>query len=130
MDPVRKQVLVVEDIQDLREFIIQTLVSEDYDVFTANDGNEAMEFIELNRLDLVLLDIHMPNKSGMEVLSEIRSHKDSRIRDLLVVMLTANSMIDDIDAALLAGANSYMVKPFRPAALRTKIKNIFDSSGK
>jgi len=127
MDPSKKQILVVEDNQDLREFMIQTLVSEDYDIFTANDGDEAMVLIESHRLDLILLDIQMPGKSGMEVLAEIRSHKDSKIRKLLVVMITAKSLIDDINDALLAGADSYMAKPFRPVALRTKIKNLFDS---
>ena len=68
----------------------------------------------------------MPGKSGMEVLTEIRSSKDSKIKDLAVVMITAKSMIDDIDAALSAGATSYIVKPVRSAAIKQRIRNIFE----
>ncbi len=128
MDPatVKKQILVVEDNQDLRELIIQMLVVEDYDILTAKDGEEALELISLHRFDLILLDIMLPGISGMEVLIKIRSAKDSQVKNLPVVMVTAKSLIDDIDAALLAGATSYLVKPFRAAALKTKIQNILE----
>ncbi len=128
MDPatVKKQILVVEDNQDLRELIIQMLVVEDYDILTAKDGEEALELISLHRFDLILLDIMLPGISGMEVLIKIRSAKDSQVKNLPVVMVTAKSLIDDIDAALLAGATSYLVKPFRAAALTTKIQNILE----
>ncbi len=128
MDPatVKKQILVVEDNQDLRELIIQMLVFEDYDILTAKDGEEALELISLHRFDLILLDIMLPSISGMEVLIKIRSAKDSQVKNLPVVMVTAKSLIDDIDAALLAGATSYLVKPFRAAALKTKIQNILE----
>ncbi len=128
MDPatVKKQILVVEDNQDLRELIIQMLVFEDYDILTAKDGEEALELISLHRFDLILLDIMLPSISGMEVLTKIRSAKDSQVKNLPVVMVTAKSLIDDIDAALLAGATSYLVKPFRAAALKTKIQNILE----
>ncbi len=128
MDPatVKKQILVVEDNQDLRELIIQMLVFEDYDILTAKDGEEALELIGLHRFDLILLDIMLPGISGMEVLIKIRSAKDSQVKNLPVVMVTAKSLIDDIDAALLAGATSYLVKPFRAAALKTKIQNILE----
>ncbi len=128
MDPatVKKQILVVEDNQDLRELIIQMLVFEDYDILTAKDGEEALELISLHRFDLILLDTMMPGISGLEVLTKIRSAKDSQIKNLPVVTVSAKSLIDDIDAALLAGATSYLVKPFRAAALKTKIQNIFE----
>ncbi len=128
MDPatVKKQILVVEDNQDIRELVIQMLVFEDYDILTVKDGEEALELISLHRFDLILLDIMLPGISGMEVLIKIRSAKDSQVKNLPVVMVTAKSLIDDIDAALLAGATSYLVKPFRAAALKTKIQNILE----
>ncbi len=128
MDPatVKKQILVVEDNQDLRELIIQMLVVEDYDILTAKDGEEALKLISLHRFDLILLDMMLPSISGMEVLTKIRSAKDSQIKNLPVVAVSAKSLIGDIDAALLAGATSYLVKPFRAAALKTKIQNIFE----
>ena len=128
MDPViaKKQILVVEDNQDIRELIIQMLVFEDYDILTAKDGEEALQLISLHRIDLVLLDIMMPGISGLEVLAKIRSVKDPQIKNLPVLLVTAKSLIDDIDAALSDGATSYLVKPFRSAALKTKIQNIFE----
>lgn len=128
MDPIKRLILVVEDNQDLRELIIRMLVFEDYEILTAKDGETALDLITLHRFDLVLLDIMMPGMSGMEVLAKIRSAKDSQIKNMPVVMVTAKSLIDDIDAALSAGATSYIVKPFRAAALKTKIQNILDSS--
>ena len=128
MDPIKRLILVVEDNQDLRELIIRMLVFEDYEILTAKDGETALDLITLHRFDLVLLDIMMPGMSGMEVLAKIRSAKDSQIKNMPVVMVTAKSLIDDIDAALSAGATSYIVKPFRAAALKTKIHNILDGS--
>jgi len=128
MDPAtaKKRILVVEDNQDIRELIIQMLVFENYDISTAKDGEEALELISVQRFDLILLDIMMPGISGLEVLAKIRSVKDPQIKNLPVVVVTAKSLIDDIDAALSAGATSYLVKPFRAAALKTKILNIFE----
>lgn len=126
MNLVQKQILVVDDNQDIRALIIRMLDGEDYNVLTARDGNEALEIIELNHFDLILLDVMMPGKSGIEVLTEIRASKNSQVRNLAVVMITAKSLIDDIDAALSAGATSYIVKPFRSEAIKQKIRNIFD----
>lgn len=129
MNSLKKQLLVVEDSEDLRELILRMLVLENYDIFVAKNGDEALQIVKLNKLDLILLDIMMPGKSGMEVLEEIRASKDSKIKDLPIVMVTARSSIEDVDAALFAGANSYIVKPFRAAALKSKIQNILEGSG-
>ncbi len=126
MNPAKRQVLIVEDNQDIRELITRMLVSEDYDILTVKDGEEALELIKSHRLDLILLDIMMPGKSGMEVLAEMRSSNDSQIKNLPVVMITAKSTTDDIEAALSAGATSYIVKPFLSAALKIKIRDIFE----
>ena len=127
MNLVQKQILVVDDNQDIRALIIRMLDGEDYNVLTARDGNEALEIIELNHFDLILLDVMMPGKSGIEVLTEIRASKNSQVRNLAVVMITAKSLIDDIDTALSAGATSYIVKPFRSEAIKQKIQNILEA---
>jgi CheY-like chemotaxis protein len=126
MNQAKKQILVVDDNQDIRELLIHMLDLEDYDISTAKDGEEALSIISSRHFDLILLDVMMPGKSGIEVLSEIRSSKDSQIKNLPVVMITAKSLIDDIDAALSAGATSYIVKPFRTEAIKQKVRNIFD----
>jgi DNA-binding response OmpR family regulator len=127
MDPatVKKQILVVEDNQDLRELIFQMLISKDFDVLTAESGEKALELINLHRIDLILLDHMMPGISGIVVLKKIRSTKDCQIKNLPVVMVTAKSLIDDIDAAIFAGANDYIVKPFRAESLMATIQKVF-----
>ena len=127
METTKKQILVVEDSQDLRELITRMLVFENYDILVAKDGEEGLEIVKSQKLDLILLDIMMPGKSGIEVLEEIRATRDSKIKDLPIVMVTAKSSIADVDAALFAGATSYIVKPFRAAALKAKIQSIFDN---
>jgi DNA-binding response OmpR family regulator len=123
---IKKRILVVEDNQDIREAIVETLTSEGYDMEVAKDGEEALELISAQRFDLVLLDLMMPGISGMEVLTKIRSFEDPQINNLPVVIVTAKFLIDDIDAVLPSGATTYLLKPFRAAALRTKILNIFE----
>lgn len=123
MKVVQKQILVVDDNQDIRALIIRMLEDEDYNIVTAKDGKEALDTIQSQHFDLILLDVMMPGKSGIEVLAEIRSLKDSRIKNLPIVMITAKSLIDDIDAALTAGATSYIVKPFRSEALKQRIES-------
>ena len=80
---------------------------------------------ELN-INLVLLDVMMPGKSGIEVLSEIRTHSNRSIREIPVMMITAKSSTEDIDAALAAGANSYVIKPFRATTIREKVRSILE----
>ncbi len=126
MNQVKKQILAVDDNQDIRELVVQMLSSEGYDILTAKDGVEALEIMKSRTFDIVLLDVMMPVKSGIEVLTEMRSSKDSQIKNLPVVMITAKSMIDDIETALSAGATSYIVKPFRAAALKQKIRDILE----
>jgi putative two-component system response regulator len=68
----------------------------------------------------------MPGISGLEVLSEIRTGSNKRIREVPVMMMTAKSGLEDIDQALALGANSYVVKPFRGITLREKVRNLLD----
>jgi DNA-binding response OmpR family regulator len=126
MNQVKKKILVVDDNRDIRGLLFKMLDSEGYDVLFAIDGEEALEIVKSHRFDLVLLDEMMPGKSGTEVLKEIRSSKYSHIKNLAIVMITEKSLIDDIDAALSAGATSYIVKPFRAEAIKQKIRNIFE----
>ncbi len=128
MDPasVKKRILVVEDNQDLRELITQMLISQDYDVLGAKSGEEALDLIRLQRFDLILLDQMLPGMSGMGILKHLRSAKDCQLKNLPVVMVSAKALIDDIDAALLAGASAYLVKPFRSESLKATINEVFE----
>ena len=107
-----KKILVVEDNQDVRDLVVQILNSDGFNVFAAVDGENALAILNSNLVDLVLLDVMMPGISGLEVLAEIRTGSNKKIREVPVMMMTAKSGIEDIDQALALGANSYIVKPF------------------
>ncbi len=121
-----KRVLVVDDNEDIRNLLSLVLQKEGFEVFLAADGTEAILIIKSNELDLVLLDVMMPVLSGLDILKIIRENKDKKINGIPVMMITAASTIADIDAAIEAGANSYIVKPFRNENLMQKITAIFE----
>ncbi len=121
-----KSILVVDDNDDIRNLIELTLKSQKYTVFTAHDGDSALEVIKSEKPTLVLLDIMMPGKSGVEVLHEIRAFKDKEISSVLVMMISAKSQVADIDSAIESGADDYIVKPFRAQHLIDKVSAIFD----
>jgi DNA-binding response OmpR family regulator len=120
----KQNVLVVDDNQDVRDLIVLFLSADGFHVFSARNGEEALAILKHNPINLVLLDVMMPGKSGVEVLSEIRTHSNKAIREIPVMMITAKSSIEDIDAALAAGASSYVVKPFRATTIREKVRSI------
>ena len=122
----KKIILVVEDNQDVRDLVVQILNADGFHIFSAVDGENALAILNLNQIDLVLLDVMMPGISGLEVLSEIRTGSNKRIREVPVMMMTAKSGLEDIDQALALGANSYVVKPFRGITLREKVRNLLD----
>ena len=120
-----RSILVVDDNEDIRNLLSLVLQKEGYEVFLAPNGSEALEIIKNNRLDLILLDVMMPELSGLEVLSNIRGNKDNKISSIPVMMITAASTVSDIDAAIEIGASSYIIKPFRNENLIGKVSAIF-----
>ena len=121
-----KNVLVVDDNQDVRDLVVHILSADGFHVFSASEGLNALSILKANDIDLVLLDVMMPGMSGLEVLTEIRTGSDKKIREVPVMMITAKSSTEDIDKALAIGANSYVVKPFRGATIREKVRTILE----
>ena len=121
-----QNVLVVDDNQDVRDLVVLFLSADGFHVFSASNGEEALAILKSNPINLVLLDVMMPGKSGIQVLSEIRTHSNKTIREIPVMMITAKSSTEDIDEALAAGANSYVVKPFRATTIREKVRSILN----
>lgn len=120
-----RNILVVDDNEDIRNLLSLVLQKEGYVVFLAPNGTEAIEIVKNNKIDLVLLDVMMPGLSGLEVLSIIRGNKDKNICNIPVMMITAASTVSDIDAAVEIGASSYIIKPFRNEHLLEKVSTIF-----
>ena len=115
-----KKVVVAEDdlpIADLLSFILRR---EGYEVYIAYDGGEALESIEKNLPDLVLLDIMMPVMDGWEVLKKVK--EDDKLKNIPVIMLTAKGQEWDIVKGFELGSEDYVVKPFSPSELLVRIK--------
>ncbi len=111
-------ILVVEDEIKITRFIKRGLEMEHYTVDVAYNGEDALEKIELNDYDLIILDIMLPKKSGIEVLKELRSKKI----ESPVIMLTAKDTVEDRVAGLDAGADDYLIKPFAFGELVARIR--------
>ena len=110
MTTAQGSLLVVDDNEMNREILRRRLQRRGYSVAVTEDGTQALERIEKNSFDLILLDVLMPGMSGLEVLSVIRqTHPATR---LPVIMATAQSETEDIVKALELGANDYVTKPF------------------
>ena len=112
------KILLAEDTADLNKVICAVLNHEGYDVDPAFDGEEAMERINTEGYDCLILDIMMPKKDGIEVLREVRE------KNILtpVIMLTAKAEIDDRVAGLDAGADDYLTKPFAMKELLARVR--------
>lgn len=116
----KKRILFAEDTKDLNKVVTAMLLHEGYEVDSAFDGEEASQFAEnnINNYDAIILDIMMPKKDGLAVLSEIRGRGDSTP----VMMLTAKAEIDDRVAGLDLGANDYLSKPFAMKELMARVR--------
>lgn len=115
------RLLVVDDNPDGRELLARRLERSGYSVETAYDGLDAIDKIRNERFDLIVLDIMMPNLSGIEVLQEIRG-RHSKI-ELPVLMATAKSDSEEVVRALELGANDYVVKPLDYPIVKARIES-------
>lgn len=111
------RILVVDDDTALAEMIGIVLRSEGFDPVFCADGNEALATFQTTRPDLVLLDLMLPGKSGIEVCAEIRTESG-----VPIIMLTAKSDTTDVVHGLESGADDYVVKPFNPKELVARIR--------
>lgn len=100
-------ILVVEDDKNLRKLIVTCLKKNNYDTFEATNGEEALEVLDKNYIDLIISDVMMPKKDGFELIKDLRSCKYK----VPVLVITAKSGIEDKKQGFLLGADDYMVKP-------------------
>ncbi len=114
---------MVDDELDILEIISYNLKSAGYDTVTAKDGSEAIQKAKIFRPDLIMLDIMMPNKNGIDTCREIR--KIPEFKDTMVLFLTAlNDEKSEIDG-LNMGADDYIAKPIKPKLLVSRINALF-----
>lgn len=112
-----KQVLVVDDDQDIRELLAQYLTKNSFDVVTAEDGIEMDRKLDIHVPDLIILDIMLPGDDGFTLCQRIR-----QTSNVPIIMLTANSDEMDRVLGLEIGADDYIAKPFSPRELLARIK--------
>jgi len=113
-----RSVLIVDDEQHIRLLIeqaLEELADDGVDLFTAADGDEALEVIEAQHPDLVFLDVMMPRRNGFEVCRAVK--QDLGLTSTHVVLLTAKGQAYDREQGMAAGADAYLTKPFDPDEL-------------
>jgi CheY-like chemotaxis protein len=103
-------VLVADDVPDVRELISLTLSPGPYTVLEATDGNMAWTLIQEHHPEVVVLDVLMPGRSGLELTQAIR--RDPGLASTYVILLSAAAQPAQVQAGLAAGADRYMIKPF------------------
>ncbi|QPK79795.1 response regulator transcription factor [Corynebacterium lizhenjunii] len=114
------RILVVDDEQAVRESLRRSLSFNGYDVDLASDGQEAIDAVQRDNPDLVILDVNMPNVDGLEVCRKLRSEGWGRP----ILMLTARDGVSDRVAGLDAGADDYLPKPFALEELLARVRSL------
>ena len=118
-----KRVLVAEDEQAIREFIVINLKSGGYEVQQAENGRQALQIFDDcgGDFDIALLDIMMPEMDGLELCKKLRE----RSQQLGIIMLSARTQEMDKVTGLLVGADDYITKPFSPSELMARVNSVY-----
>lgn len=112
-------VLIADDDPDIRELVRFKLEQAGHEVTAVADGDAALSANDNADFDLVLLDVMMPRKTGLEVCAALRS--DPAMNTVPILMLTARAQERDVDSGFASGADDYIVKPFSPRELLTRV---------
>lgn len=113
-------ILVVDDDENNRRIVRDTLNLEGYEVIEARNGLEALEILQEKTPDLVFLDLAMPQKSGWEVAETLR--RDTRLGKIPVIAFTALALAGDAEKAKASGCDDYLAKPCWPSDILEKVR--------
>ncbi|MBE3032601.1 MAG: response regulator transcription factor [Actinobacteria bacterium] len=114
-----KKIVVIDDEQSVREVVQAYLEKDGYHVFVAGNGGDGLALAERMNPALIVLDLMLPDVSGEEICSEIRSRSD-----VPILMLTAKASEEERVAGLVSGADDYLVKPFSPRELVARVRAV------
>ncbi len=120
----QKKILIADDNENIRDALTYLLEDEGYQLRLAKDGAEAIIITREFRPDVLFLDIMMPEINGYDVCRTIKS--DPVLKDTYIIMLTAKGQVAEQEKGRQVGADEYIVKPFSPMEILTKIKKILD----
>jgi DNA-binding response OmpR family regulator len=115
-------VLVADDDEDILLLVTTRLRRDGFNIISARSGDEALTLVRERRPALAVLDIGMPGLDGVQVLEQIRADDD--LRTMLVVLLTAKAQESDVRRGFDAGADAYVKKPFSPADLSARVREL------
>jgi two-component system alkaline phosphatase synthesis response regulator PhoP len=122
----KTKILVAEDEKDIRELVSITMRLAGYEVWTANDGQEALTLAREVLPDLILMDVRMPRMTGYQACVAMKEMEE--LKDIPVVFLSAKGQETEIQQGLAAGAVAYVLKPFAPTELTTRIEELLTES--
>lgn len=111
-------ILVVEDDITLNKMISAKLKKENYQVFSSFDGQQALDVMDKNHIDLIISDIMMPNKNGYELVKELRNASYM----LPILMVTAKDQMEDMEKGFMVGSDDYMIKPINMKEMVLRVK--------
>jgi DNA-binding response OmpR family regulator len=115
-------VLCADDDEDILSLVSLRLERAGFEVATAADGEEAVQIARARRPALAVLDVMMPKRTGYEVLAELRG--DEALREMKVILLSARVQEGDVARGMEAGADAYLVKPFKAQDLVSKVEEL------
>ena len=119
-------VLIADDEPSLRLLVNATIASDEYEVVEAMDGDEAWTLIRQHHPRVVLLDVQMPGRTGLELTRAIR--QDPELSRTRVILLTSKAQQADVQAGLDAGADRYLTKPFSPLELLRVVEHALEAA--
>jgi two-component system chemotaxis response regulator CheY len=125
MPDVNMKILVVDDFQTMRRIVRNILKGLGFtNIVEADSGVTALEILKKEKIDFIVSDLNMPEMTGIELLKTIRASEEWK--DLPFLMVTAEGKREHVLDAVKNRVNNYVVKPFTPATLEEKIRNIFE----
>ena len=124
----KNHILIIEDDEDIQQLVSFNLIKGGFHVTCADDGEEGLAQLKMNKFDCLLLDLMLPGMSGYDVCRKIRD--DKKVRDIPIIMLTAKGEESDIITGLDSGADDYITKPFSPKVLIARIKTVLRRGSK
>ncbi|UOB17121.1 response regulator transcription factor [Abyssalbus ytuae] len=121
---MKRKILIVDDEPNIVMTLEYTFKKQDFEVYIARDGNEALQILENNIPHVVLLDIMMPGVDGYQTLHHIRNNEN--LKNTKVVFLTAKNKASDIEKGLKLGADKYLTKPFSLKKIVSEIHELLN----
>jgi CheY-like chemotaxis protein/phosphoribosyl 1,2-cyclic phosphodiesterase len=121
--PEAETVLVVDDDADIVNLIAESLADDGFHVVGATTGEEALRLARDSRPDMILLDWLLPGPDGLEICRRLRQSDDPAARRVPIVIMTGRSAGEDVARGFEAGASDYLVKPFTPAYIRSRVRD-------